>query len=67
MSYCRSTPKCRKSCLAHALVKDPKISSIQRRNSSRVAWKEVDQQYSGGLCTPEQKDDTDNTRNERTL
>ena len=39
MSYCLSTPKCRKSCRRHAFVEGPKIARIQRSNSGRIAWK----------------------------
>ena len=32
-------PQMPKLCLAYAVVEGPKISRIQRSNSSRVAWK----------------------------
>ena len=38
-------PKRRKLCLAHAFIEGPKISRSQCSNSSRVTWKENDQQY----------------------
>ena len=38
-----------KSCLGYAFIEGPKIARIQRSSSSRIAWKEDDQQYPGGF------------------
>src|SRR4029453_10087224 len=54
--YCWSTSQCRKLCFECAFAEGLKISRIQRRHNSHVAWKEDDQQYPGGYCWSPPKD-----------
>jgi hypothetical protein len=49
--YCWPTSKCRKLCLAYAVVEGSETWSIRSRNSTRVAWKEDGQQYPEGKWT----------------
>jgi hypothetical protein len=65
--YCWSTPKCRNLGVQDAFFEGKKAEEASPRKSTPRTLKEVDQQYPGGLCAPEQQHGSDHATQERML